>query len=136
MAIRFKDPVTGLDIEVDTVAEYRALAHTNVTTLMPDAKTVRFLNSIGVTTVALADTPVVEGNYVKFMSHAGATDKIQCDEFEAWLNKQGATYARKFGDRAVSNIQEDVARKINDLATGIYYDARPETKSHPVGMVS
>ena len=119
MAIRFKDPVTGLDIEVDTYEEFRAFTQSSSARL-PDPKTVRFLNSIGVTTVALADTPVVEGNYVKFMSHAGATDKIQCDEFEAWLNKQGATYARKFGDRAVSNIQEDVARKINDLATGIY----------------
>ena len=136
MAIRFKDPVSGLDVEVDTVAEYQALAHTNVTTMMPDAKTVRFLNSIGVTTVALADTPVVEGDYVKFMSHSGVTDKIQCDEFEAWLKKQGATYARKSGSRAISHIQEDVARKINDLANGVYYDAVPETKSHSVGMVS
>lgn len=134
MPIRFKDPISGIDVEVDTIKEFREfvtkpdIIHVAVDKNLTEGTNSRFsvgkevedfLRYIGVRTIHLADTPILEGNYLKFMSHNGLTDKIQCDEFEEWLRGRKATYERA-SERSIRNIQEDIAREINEVAGSIY----------------
>lgn len=74
---------------------------------------IAFLAGIGVTYEPGMDWPVFEDDYIKFMSENGDLDEKSCDQFEAWLKEQNATYDRH-RERAVRTIDEVTVEKMND----------------------
>lgn len=59
---------------------------------MTDQNLVNFLKAIGITHKEGMYGPLMEDNYVKFMSDRGEYDDVQCKQFRAWLDYMNTPY--------------------------------------------